>query len=128
MRCFHCGICCEKTEMLLSEEDIRLLERAGFKEEEFTRYDRQGFAKLKNSQGYCVFYDTEANRCKVYKHRPAGCRIYPVIYDEERGVICDELCPLCGTVTETEVHSKTARLSRLLQVLDREARRRILRR
>lgn len=125
MRCSHCGICCENTEMLLSEEDMRLLERAGYKKEEFTRYDKRGFAKLRNSEGYCVFYDMEAHRCKIYRHRPAGCRIYPVIYDEERGVICDELCPLCDTVTETEVDRKTARLSRLLQVLDREARRRI---
>lgn len=128
MRCSHCGICCADTEMLLSEEDIGLLERASHKREEFTRYDRQGFAMLRNLRGYCVFYDVEANRCKVYKHRPLGCRIYPVIYDEERGVMCDRLCPLGDTVTKTEVNRKTAKLLNLLQILDREAGRRIPRR
>jgi len=114
--------------MLLSEEDIGLLERAGYKREKFTRYDSQGFAMLRNFQGCCVFYDVEANRCRIYKHRPLGCRIYPVIYDEEGGVMCDHLCPLGDTVTETEVDHKTVRLLNLLQILDGEARRRISRR
>ncbi|MFQ6080555.1 MAG: YkgJ family cysteine cluster protein [Candidatus Bathyarchaeia archaeon] len=30
MRCSNCGKCCERTEMLLSKEDIKRLERAGF--------------------------------------------------------------------------------------------------
>jgi len=122
MRCSHCGICCEKTEMQLSKADIRLLEKAGYNREKFVRFNRQGFAQLRNSRGYCVFYQTAKHRCKAYKHRPLGCRIYPIIYSEEEGVIVDDLCPLAGTVSKKEIESKAEKLTRLLQKIDSETR------
>jgi Fe-S-cluster containining protein len=121
MHCSRCGVCCEKTEMLLSRADIRLLERAGYNREKFVRFNVQGFAQLRNSRGYCVFYQIEKHRCRVYKHRPLGCRIYPVIHSEEEGVIVDDLCPLAGTVSKKEIESKAEKLGRLLHDIDDEA-------
>lgn len=120
MHCSHCGICCEKTEMLLSRADIRRLERAGYDREKFVRFNRQGFAQLRNSRGYCVFYQTEKHRCRIYRYRPLGCRIYPVIYSEEDGVIVDDLCPLAGTVSKKEIMFKAEKLRSLLQKIDGE--------
>lgn len=120
MHCSHCGICCEKTEMLLSRADIRQLERAGYDREKFVRFNKQGFAQLRNSRGYCVFYQTEKHRCRVYRYRPLGCRIYPVIYSEEEGVIVDDLCPLAGTVSKKEIMFKAEKLRNLLQRIDGE--------
>jgi Fe-S-cluster containining protein len=120
MRCSNCGICCEKTEMLLSKADIRQLETAGYDKEKFVRFNKQGFAQLRNLQGHCVFYQTDKHRCRVYGHRPLGCRIYPVIYSEEEGTIVDDLCPQAETVSKKEIASKAAKLERLLQRIDDE--------
>lgn len=106
--------------MQLSRADIRLLERAGHDREKFVRFNRQGFAQLRNSRGYCVFYQSERHRCKVYRFRPLGCRIYPVIYSEEEGVIVDGLCPQARTVSKREIELKADKLGRLLHRIDRE--------
>ena len=106
--------------MLLSRADIRLLERTGYDRQKFVRFTRQGFALLRNYQGYCVFYQIWKRRCKVYAHRPLGCRIYPVIYSEEEGVIVDDLCPAAGTVSSKETKSKAEKLKGLLQRIDTE--------
>ena len=106
--------------MLLSRADIRQLERAGYDREKFVRFNKQGFAQLRNSRGYCVFYQTEKHRCRVYRYRPLGCRIYPVIYSEEEGVIVDDLCPLAGTVSKKEIMFKAEKLRNLLQRIDGE--------
>jgi Fe-S-cluster containining protein len=121
MRCSHCGICCEKTEMMLSNADVERLEKVGYNRQEFVRYDRQGFARLKNCHGYCVFYGVEKCRCKVYKHRPLGCRIYPVIYSEQEGIVVDDLCPMKNTVSEKELKRKGKKVIKLLQKIDTEA-------
>lgn len=121
MRCSHCGVCCEKTEMLLSRADIRLLEKAGHEKQKFVRFNGQGFAQLRNRRGHCVFYQIEKCRCEVYRYRPLGCRIYPVIYSEEDGVIADDLCPQAGRVSEKEIDSKRVKLRELLRRIDLEA-------
>jgi hypothetical protein len=124
MFCFHCGKCCEETEMLLSEVDIELLEKAGHSRKGFARFDGLGFAQLQNCNGYCVFYVREKRRCKVYELRPLGCRIYPVIYSEEEGVVVDDLCPMNKTVSEAEIRRKGKKLCRLLKTIDAEAEKR----
>jgi len=125
MRCSHCGICCEKTEMLLAEADIKCLEKAGYTRKKFVCYDKKSFAKLQNHRGYCVFYDTEKRRCKVYEYRPVGCRVYPVIYSIEEGVIIDDLCPMKNTVSTTELKRKGKGVMKLLQKIDEEAKTRV---
>ena len=91
MRCSHCGVCCTETEMLLSKKDVKRLVDKGYKQSQFVRYDKSGYGVLKNRDGYCIFYDQVKRRCSVYVDRPAGCRVYPVIVDEEKGVLWLEL-------------------------------------
>jgi Fe-S-cluster containining protein len=110
--------------MLLSIEDIERLERKGYRKEFFIRFDRGGYAKLQNRQGYCVFYDVEKRRCKVRADRPLGCRIYPVIYDEAKGIVVDTICHAQGTVSEKQKAKRGKRVLKLLEKIDAEAKKR----
>jgi Fe-S-cluster containining protein len=121
MHCSHCGVCCTETEMLLSQKDINHLESKGYCQNQFVRYDKQGYATLKNRDGYCVFYDRTNRRCSEYNNRPSGCRVYPVIFDEERGVILDTICESRGTISDQEKTLKGERVVKLLEVIDSEA-------
>lgn len=107
--------------MLLSNEDIKRLERVGCTRRKFVRYDRHGFARLRNHQGFCVFYDVVKHGCEVYEHRPFGCRIYPVLYSEQEGIAVDDLCPMKDTLTARELRRKGKEVVRLLQKIDIEA-------
>ena len=124
MRCLRCGACCRETEMLLSTEDIERLERKGYSKEFFVRFDRAGYAKLRNQQDHCVFYDVEKRRCKVHADRPLGCRIYPVIYDEARGIVVDSICHAQSTVTEKQKAKRGKKVLKLLEKIDTEAKKR----
>lgn len=124
MRCLRCGVCCRETEMLLSAKDIERLERKGYHRNFFVRFDSEGYSILRNQHEYCVFYDTEQRRCRVRAHRPAGCRIYPVIYHEEKGIIVDSICPSCDSVTEKQKTRQGEKVLKLLKTIDIEAKRR----
>ena len=121
MNCSRCGACCEKTEMMLSNADVERLERVGYNRLKFARSDRNGFVRLRNRSGYCVFHDLETCRCGIYKHRPLGCRIYPVIYSEQEGIVLDLLCPMTNTVSKREHRAKGKKLIELLKRIDAEA-------
>jgi Fe-S-cluster containining protein len=107
--------------MPLSEKDIQLLEKTGHTREQFVHMNKKGYAQLRNKNGYCAFYNTEKHSCRVYRRRPTGCRLYPVIYSEQEGVVTDNICPTRHTVTQTEIKRKTGTLMRLLQEIDDEA-------
>uniref|UniRef100_A0A7C3WJT7 YkgJ family cysteine cluster protein n=1 Tax=Thermofilum pendens TaxID=2269 RepID=A0A7C3WJT7_THEPE len=85
--------------MPLLREDLERLEGLGLKREDFA-VERDGFLRLRNTGGYCVFYDIGSGRCKVYGARPLGCRLYPLVFDEERGALLDPECPLAGFFSE----------------------------
>lgn len=121
MYCSRCGVCCEKTEMMLSDADVERLEKMGYNREKSVRYDRHGFVRLRNLRGFCVFYNVDKHRCRIYRHRPLGCRIYPVIYSEREGIVLDDLCPMKNTVSKIELERKGKKLMRLLQRIDAEA-------
>ena len=121
MRCSNCGVCCTETEMLLSKKDIKRLESAGFNQNQFVKYDKQGYAQLKNLDGYCIFYDLKNRQCSVYVNRPAGCRVYPVILHEDRGIILDNICQSRKSITLSEKKLKGQRVINLLEVIDSEA-------
>ena len=121
MHCSHCGVCCEKTEMILSNADVKCLEAIGYYRQKFVRQDRHGFIRLRNHHGFCVFYNVERCRCIIYKHRPLGCRIYPVIYSEQEGIIVDDICAMINTVSKIELERKGRKLISLLQKIDAEA-------
>lgn len=124
MRCMRCGVCCRQTEMLLSERDIERLEKKGYGRDFFVRFDSEGYATLRNYRGYCVFYDAEKRRCKVRVYRPLGCRIYPVIYDESKGIVVDVICPSRDSVTEKQKAKRGAKVLKLLDTIDAEAKNR----
>ena len=107
--------------MLLSKKDIERLKKKGFSQNYFVHYDKQGYAQLKNFKGYCVFYDRKKLQCDVYSDRPSGCRVYPVIIDEEIGVVLDGICESRNTITEKEKKIKGKRVVKLLEIIDREA-------
>ncbi len=121
MRCSNCGVCCTETEMLLSKEDIKRLEGKGYEQNMFVRFDKQGYATLRNRDGYCVFYDRKGRRCSEYADRPSGCRVYPVILDEEKGIVLDTICESRGTISDEEKKLKGKIVIRLLEVIDSEA-------
>lgn len=107
--------------MLLSKKDIKRLERLGYLESDFAQYDKQGYVQLKNRDDYCVFYDRKNRRCSVYADRPSGCRVYPVIVDDEVGIILDSICEARNSITEQEKTVKGKRVIRLLEIIDAEA-------
>jgi Fe-S-cluster containining protein len=107
--------------MLLSKEDIARLEKKGYRQKFFTRLDKAGYAKLRNRQGYCVFYNVEARCCTAYRARPSGCRVYPVIYDEDKGIVADTFCTGHETVTEQDKRRRGKRVISLLEKIDCEA-------
>jgi uncharacterized protein len=124
MRCSNCGVCCTETEMLLSKKDIKRLEKSGFSQNQFVIFDKHGYAQLRNCDGYCFFYDRLNHQCIVYVNRPAGCRVYPVILDQDTGIILDHICESCKSITQSEKNLKGKRVIRLLKMIDFEARER----
>ncbi|MGI0079633.1 MAG: YkgJ family cysteine cluster protein [Nitrososphaerales archaeon] len=88
----RCVSCCYGTEMLLLEEDVKRIVGLGYKEQFFAA-GSEGFKVLKNSSaGRCVFHD--GKQCTIYENRPKGCKLYPVIFDEDSmSAVKDELCP-----------------------------------
>jgi Fe-S-cluster containining protein len=107
--------------MLLSKKDIKRLEDKGYRQNQFVRYDKQGYATLKNRDGYCIFYDRINRRCSEYANRPAGCRVYPVIVDVEQGIVLDTICESRNTISDEEKSFKGKRVVKLLEVIDSEA-------
>jgi Fe-S-cluster containining protein len=112
--------------MLLSEKDIKRLEMKGYDRDFFVRFNSEGYATLRNYNGFCVFYDAKNRRCRVRAHRPLGCRIYPVIYDEDKGIVVDAICPSRGSVTEKQKTKKGEKVLKLLATIDTEAKNRRL--
>jgi len=107
--------------MLLSKEDIKRIEKKGFHKKYFLKIDKEGYAQLKNRNGYCVFYDFEKRQCRIYPDKPSGCGVYPVILDEDIGIIIDEICPEKATITPEEKEEKGKAVINLIKVIDTEA-------
>ena len=124
MHCLRCGVCCKETEMLLSEKDIERLERKGYARESFVQFDLEGYATLRNWRGHCVFYDPQKKRCIVRAYRPLGCRLYPVIYDEDNGIMVDSICPSRCSVDEKQKAKRGKKVLKLLKTIDTEAEKR----
>jgi Fe-S-cluster containining protein len=107
--------------MMLSVADIERLETLESDRQKFVRYDRYGFARMRNRHGFCVFYCAEKCRCKIYRNRPLGCRLYPVIYSEHDGIILDDICPTRKSVSKEELEGKGNKVMELLQRIENEA-------
>ena len=120
MRCSNCGKCCERTEMELSSHDIRRLEGAGYHRDQFSVLDNH-VIRLMNVDGWCYFYSFAERKCRVYRNRPLGCRLYPVVYSVDEGAMVDGLCPMRHTVLEREFRTKGSALRKLLRKIDEES-------
>jgi Fe-S-cluster containining protein len=120
LRCSNCGICCEETVMELSSKDIARLEKMGYRLHEFA-VTHNGSARLRNVEGYCIFYSRADKKCQVYEKRPMGCYLYPVVYLANEGAIVDELCPMGHTISEQELRTKGKILEKLLKKIDNES-------
>jgi len=119
VRCSNCGKCCERTEMELSNKDIKRLEETGYRREEFAVIDDDGI-RLRNVDGWCYFYSLAEQICRVYIKRPLGCCLYPVVHLANEGAIIDELCPMGQTISEQELRTKGKILDQLLKRIDSE--------
>ena len=105
--------------MELSREDIKRLEKKGYRLEEFTVINK-GAARLRNVNGYCYFYSRTDKKFQIYEDRPLGCYIYPVMQLPKRGATVDKLCPMGQTVLEQELKTKGKILNQLLKTIDNE--------
>jgi len=124
MECLECGDCCLETEMLLSKKDVDRLEKKGFKSKYFSRQNNEGYVVLKNRKGHCIFFDVEQKRCKIYEDRPMGCRLYPIIFDDMKGIVADTLCPAKNKWTENRKSHRGKKVIKLLKKIDSEAKQR----
>jgi dCTP deaminase len=113
-----CHDCCLETEMPLSRADVDRLAALGHDPGVFS-IGEDGFTFLSNVEGRCFFLD-DGGRCRVYAHRPEGCRLYPLTLDEELSEFrLDHLCP-----HRSEVEPRESHRAALLELLDRLARER----
>jgi Fe-S-cluster containining protein len=120
LHCSNCGICCEETVMELSSEDIARLEEISYRLEEFA-VTEDGVTRLRNVDGYCIFYSRADKKCQIYEKRPMGCYLYPVVYLANEGAVVDDLCPMGHTVSEQELRTKGKILEKLLKKIDNES-------
>jgi len=105
--------------MELSLDDIKRLEKKGFRLEDFT-VQNDGVTQLRNVGGYCYFYNRADKKCTIYEDKPIGCSIYPVVYLVNEGMIIDELCPMGKTISKHELMTKGKALDQLLKKLNYE--------
>ncbi len=95
--CGNCHKCCIKTEMPLTKKDIKKIEKLGYKD---FYIEDSGILRLKNVDEKCIFLGEKG--CKIYSHRPLGCRLYPLVFDG-KDVILDDLCPKADKVPKDVV-------------------------
>ncbi len=119
MRCSNCGKCCQQTEMELSGEDVARLVGTGYCRNKFSVTDGNT-VRLRNVDGRCYFYDPKSGKCRVYRQRPLGCRLYPVVYLMGESAVVDDFCPMGHTISEKELRTKAQTLNRLLRKIDDE--------
>ena len=88
--------------MMLIRSDIEKIIDLGYKEEDFSYRDEDGFTKLRNINGECFFL--KENKCTIYDDRPQGCKFYPIIFDIDfNKAIIDPECPLHGSVAQKTI-------------------------
>jgi Fe-S-cluster containining protein len=92
--------------MLLLDEDVKRIIALGYDEQFFAKKDSDGFKVLQNSgAGRCVFHD--GSQCTIYENRPKGCKLYPIIFDENSmSAVRDKLCPYRNEFSLTQKEKK----------------------
>ncbi len=94
--CTLCGDCCRDRVIVLYEEDVRRLEKAGYRDfyEPTSELEREltgaPFKMRMKEDGSCIFL--EGNVCVAYEHRPDTCRRYPFIVGDDF-ILVSMSCP-----------------------------------
>jgi len=87
----NCVKCCIDTRMPLTRFDIERISRQGYRIKDFVM-KRKRERRLKNRNGRCVFLGDDG--CIIYSFRPEGCRLYPLVYNENNGKgVIHDFCP-----------------------------------
>ena len=96
--------------MPLSRGDIDRISDLGYRD----FVDNTGnWPSLLNIDGKCFFL--KDGKCRIYTDRPEGCRLYPIIINNEGTQIgIDDDCPYPDEFSVTEVH-----VSILLALIDK---------
>ncbi len=111
-----CVLCCIETEMPLTDEDLKRIEKLGFKRADFA-VNVEGETRLRNVSKRCFFLENE--KCTIYENRPEGCRIYPLVYDADSyKFIFDPVCPHAVEYKVTKEDKD--RLKRLIRKIERK--------
>jgi Fe-S-cluster containining protein len=98
--------------MSLSVFDVTKILKRGYDLSDFT-IKADGGRHLKNIAGRCAFLSEDG--CMIYPYRPEGCKLYPLIYDEElRKAVMDHLCPFAS-----EFDVKKEDITKLKNLLER---------
>ncbi|HSN54590.1 MAG TPA: YkgJ family cysteine cluster protein [Candidatus Sulfomarinibacteraceae bacterium] len=110
-----CHACCVATRMTLTEADVERLRSAGY--QDFARVNGDGDLELVNRDGRCVFLGD--GRCRVYRVRPEGCRLYPLVLDlgDDR-VVRDRFCPYWREFPVTAERVRRLRRSVALEAVE----------
>ncbi|WP_420917891.1 YkgJ family cysteine cluster protein [Pyrodictium abyssi] len=109
-------MCCYSTEMPLTREDIERIASLGYSPDYFVEHV-DGVPRLRNVEGHCVFLDPSTNKCKIYPHRPMGCRLYPLVYVPGEGVDVDPECPKAYTIDRKSVRELAPLVLRLVEMI-----------
>lgn len=104
--------------MILTKSDIDRITSLGYKLEEFAIFDGK-FWRLRNVGGKCYFLD-ENGRCKIYDHRPLGCKAYPVIKTNGSCSPDIEICPYANLITDEELAMGCEILNKIFNELEKE--------
>jgi len=90
--------------MVLTPTDVIRITSLGYKLKEFASISNDGLLRLKNREGYCIFFNPDTKSCKIYKWRPKGCKVYPIIYlVEDNMITVDNECTMYRTVTQSDL-------------------------
>ena len=76
----ECIECCRDTKMPLTMEDVKRISRHYYPPSDFI-VKAENEIRLKNVNGLCLFHT--GKECKIYSIRPEGCRLYPLVFQEE---------------------------------------------
>ena len=114
-RIHRCYKCCIDTHMPLAGIDIKRITDQGYRYKDFV-IRRKKERYLKNIKDNCFFLGDQG--CKIYSSRPDGCRLYPLVYNENTcQAVIHDFCPYSHIykVSSDDVES----LFNLLKKLDK---------
>ena len=135
--CEECrSVCCKEARPPLTSERISTIKEYLSKRETDVKkpFKRSGYSfPRETSDGYCIFFDDEAKKCKIHALKPETCVAGPITFDINvgKGVIewylkTEKICKLAGILSRDDEmlkkHLKSAKreINNLLRSLSKE--------